>query len=85
MQDRPTIDELLEAVAGFLSDDDAGYNRQIRGARWEFVPADKVYLYGLNEALSLLISMGSGNDELIVGGQHLEPLLIAHAERDLGR
>ena len=29
---------------------------------------DTVYLYGLNEELSLLVSMGSGNDRLIVGG-----------------
>ena len=29
---------------------------------------DKVYLYGLNEELSLLVNMGSGDDELILGG-----------------
>ena len=30
---------------------------------------DKVWLYGLDEGLSLLINLGSGNDEVIIGGK----------------
>ena len=30
---------------------------------------DTVYLYGLNEELSLLINMGSGDDRLLLGGE----------------
>jgi len=33
---------------------------------------DKIYLYGLNENLELLINTGSGNDEVILGGDQVD-------------
>ena len=33
---------------------------------------DKIYLYGLNEELELLINTGSGNDEVILGGDQVD-------------
>ena len=33
---------------------------------------DTVYLYGLNERLTLLLNLGSGDDKLIVGGPEME-------------